>query len=66
MFDYFKEFYNYYFSPISPKQEQQEHYKQSVPVNEQPKKELILKKNDGYKNINTNKALDILFSPVDI
>tara|TARA_Y100000748_G_scaffold263545_1_gene232607 strand:- start:391 stop:600 length:210 start_codon:yes stop_codon:yes gene_type:complete len=69
MFDYFKEFYNYYFTHTPQKQEHQEHqehHKQSVQVNEQPKKELILKKNDGYKNINTNKVLDILFNPVDI
>ena len=53
MFGYFKEFYKYYFPPIPPKQEEQ--HTQTVPVKEQPKKVLILKKNDGYKNINTNK-----------
>jgi hypothetical protein len=39
----------------------------SIPVNTEPKKEETqFKKNDGYKNINTNKILDVIFSPIDI
>jgi len=38
-----------------------------MPVNTEPKKEETqFKKNDGYKNINTNKILDVIFSPLDI
>lgn len=67
MFDYLKDYYEYYFDYSKYiKNHQLEHHKQSVPVNEQHKKELILKKNDGYKNINTNKVLEIIFDPIDI
>ena len=73
MFDYFKDLFKYYFAYNTPKRETQPEYithsvpTHSIPVNTEPKKEETqFKKNDGYKNINTNKILDVIFNPIDI
>ena len=78
MFDYFKDLFQYYFTYNTPKRETRHECithsvpthsvpTHSIPVNTEPKKEETqFKKNDGYKNINTNKILDVIFNPVDI
>ena len=73
MFDYFKDLFKYYFAYNTPKRETRHECithsvpTRSMPVNTEPKKEETqFKKNDGYKNINTNKILDVIFSPLDI
>ena len=60
--------YKYYFTINNDTHEAQiVHNTHSLNVNKQPiKYEQEFKKNDGYKNINSNKLLDVVFYPVDI
>lgn len=68
MFDYLKYIYNYYFNySLYIAQDTVEKNNQVINNEESTgQKSLLLKKNDGYKNINTNKALDVLFDPTDM
>jgi hypothetical protein len=68
MFDYFTNMYKYYFTIKNDTHEAHiVHNTHSLNVNKQPiKYEQEFKKNDGYKNINSNKLLDVVFYPVDI
>ena len=63
-----KDVYNYFFNNSIQKQETQEHCNRHQNlVDKQPKKiEQQFKKNDGYKNVNSSKLLDIVFNPIDI
>lgn len=71
MFDYLKDVFEYYFDYSKYIKSHQQEHKDNVTQTETQNKQsntdtLILKKNDGYKNINTNKIVDVLFDPNDI
>ena len=66
MFDYLQDVYKFYFNYPVYKQEHQ-HVAHKILINKQPQKdEPHFKKNDGYKNINSNRILDVIFNQLDV